>query len=399
MSYLAFALAALLPQVAAVSPDNPQDIVVIGRRLQDAQAALDQCLDRHCPVDQDVAATLKLANVQFLAGNYREARQTLRRSLLRNKGSAKSYPVPVASLWQAKGTVDAHLGEYDDVRTNGLQAFQALRKGLPDTDPEVLAGRIDLGDMWFHVGDRAAAELAYRAALSHAEKAGDKRTVAISRYRLANLVALRSPTVGSGDEKAVAELLAPLIGSSDPALARFDFAARLFKARLAERRGAKGAVDAVFASLPPGVNPPPRSLSSTPIKLPSVDATNCAEDNGQTYHGQVAFVGCQNPANLVSGTNVERQWIDIGFWITPDGGVRDIDVVRRSSKYAGDWEEAVTKSIGSRRYSASKVDATDREFYRVERFTLTAPYQNATGSRIRSRAASPVIELADLTPG
>ena len=104
---------------------------------------------------------------------------------------------------------------------------------------------------------------------------------------------------------------------------------------------------------------------------------------------------------MVSLIDVENQWIDVGFLIDPAGNVRDIEIVRKSTKFAGDWGERVTKSIASRRYtpSPSVTDPDTRGRYRIERFTLTAPFITVTGSRLRVRSINATIATMDLTPG
>ena len=373
------------------------DIVVIGKRLRDAGDELEDCIKRKCPTDQDVAATIKVVEMQFLAGEYRGARKTLRQSIGRNSKQAKAYPLPVAALWRSKARVDTHLGEYEDFRSGAIQSYQVLKNGLPADDPNVLGGLIELGDAQFQLGYWIYAEEHYTDAIARAARANNHQIEAIARYRLAGVIARRNPNgPSSGDEKEVAKILAPLIGSSDPVFARYDFIARLYKARLAEKRGAKAAVDVVLASLPKGITPPPILLSSRPIKLVSFAASGCADNVANPNP-----LACDIPRNMVSVNDVENQWIDVGFLIDPAGSVRDIEIVRKSAKFAGDWGERVTKSIASRRYtpSPSATDTTTQGRYRIERFTLTAPFITLTGGRQRVRSINATIATMDLTPG
>lgn len=379
------------------TPVGDADIVVIGKRLVDASNELANCIKRKCPTDQDVAATIKVVEMQFLAAEYRSARETLRRSISRNRGQAKAYPLPVASLWRAKSKVEGHLGDYEGLRSGVLQSHQVLKAGLSADDPNLLGSLIELGDAQFHLGYWTFAEEHYRDAIARAERANVLSIAAIARYRLAGVIARRDPNGPTiGDEKEVARVLAPLIGSTEPVYTRYDFIARLYKARLAERRGAKGAVDAVFASLPKGITPPPILLSSTPIKLPAYGKSDCVNE----IFNATALT-CGDARNYVSNLQLEGQWIDVSFLIAPTGDVRDVDIVRKSPKYKGTWSDYVTRSIASRRYSAvpapKEGDAAGR--YRVERFTLTAPYVDVTGTRLRVRDANVTVETLDLTPG
>ena len=62
-------------------PAEPGTITVTGQRLPDYRAALAACLARRCPPDQDVDATLALAEALFLQGEYGEARTAIRASI------------------------------------------------------------------------------------------------------------------------------------------------------------------------------------------------------------------------------------------------------------------------------------------------------------------------------
>src|SRR5262245_36358550 len=81
------------------APNGTDPIVVIGQRIDDASADLQSCLARACKPDEDIAATLRLAETQLLAGKYRDARKTLLSSLGRNEEFAMAYPVPVSELY------------------------------------------------------------------------------------------------------------------------------------------------------------------------------------------------------------------------------------------------------------------------------------------------------------
>jgi hypothetical protein len=203
------------------------------------------------------------------------------------------------------------------------------------------------------------------------------------------------------DAREVGALLGPLIGSADPALAAFDFPARLLQARIAEQRGAKGRVDALLAALPRGTRAPPRLISVDPIGLEKIPGNNCAEAFTQQAEtgGSFTGAGCDNPQNRWLTTVVDKQWIDIGFRIDPGGRVADAEVIRQSKRDTGDWAGRVLRSVRSRRYAVAPAQAEAGPLVRIERFTLTAPYETMSDSRIRRRAPKLVIESVDLTPG
>src|SRR5687768_3612774 len=115
----------------APPPDQTKTIVVIGQRIDDAAADLKACLARRCKPNEDIDATLRLAETQLLAGKYRDARTTLLASLGRNDDWAKAYPVPVSDLYRANGKVAAHLGFDQDYYRSTFGIYRTLKQGLP----------------------------------------------------------------------------------------------------------------------------------------------------------------------------------------------------------------------------------------------------------------------------
>ncbi|MGL4313867.1 MAG: hypothetical protein ACRCSO_07725, partial [Sphingomonas sp.] len=109
---------------AAVTPDDRSapvanskagdaPIVVTSVRLSDSRRKLQECIARHCPPKEDIAATLAHAENQFVEGDYRGAYGTLFSGRHRNQRFAKDYPVEVAGLLRARYRLAAHLGEGD----------------------------------------------------------------------------------------------------------------------------------------------------------------------------------------------------------------------------------------------------------------------------------------------
>ena len=95
--------------------------------------------------------------------------------------------------------------------------------------------------------------------------------------------------------------------------------------------------------------------------------------------------------------NFDKQWIDVGFWITPDGKIQDAEVLRKSGNEAS-WAEAVLKSINDRIYAPLKREPSDPGVYAVERYTFTSLMEDRTGTRVSQRSATGRIERIDLTP-
>jgi hypothetical protein len=90
--------------------------------------------------------------------------------------------------------------------------------------------------------------------------------------------------------------------------------------------------------------------------------------------------------------NVEDKWIDVGFWIRPDGRVEDIEIVRHRNESS--WAEPLLHSISGRRYSTSDGSST----YRLERYTYTAGFDDQPrGRRIATRSPRARVEYFDLS--
>jgi hypothetical protein len=105
---------------------------------------------------------------------------------------------------------------------------------------------------------------------------------------------------------------------------------------------------------------------------------------------ELAVQGVQTliPAGIPD--NFEDKWIDVGFWVTPDGRVSGLEVLRHHNN--PDWAEPLLRSIRGRRYS----EAADSS-YRLERYTYTAGYTRTTRSRMAVRSEAARVEYLDLT--
>lgn len=390
-----FLLALALQSAAPTNPLQPDLVVIADRAL--LQKKLADCIARKCPPNEDAEAALALAGQQFIDGEYRKARTTLNGSLARTRGQTKQYPVPVAKLWQAQSRVDSHLGDFTFSQSEAVKAYSVLQANLPDNDPRALNAGLELAALYTHQNRWNEARNLYRALIERSEQAKHPDIAALARIKMAKFIAFTAPgKVGKAEQSEIGRILAPLIGSTDPDYKVYDFPARLFLARLAEEMGEKGAVDALYRQLPGDRRLPPVLLSSQPIKaIKLIESTK-----GQAFQCMQsgAPLSCSRPDTLVSTQNLERQWIDVGFSIQPDGSVTDVDVVRRSATYAGDWADRVLKSVRSRRYAPGATTATSLpSIQRLERYTLTARRVAPTGSRIAVPEADEVFEMVDLT--
>lgn len=143
----------LLPALLLAAPAQAQEkadgseIVVTGKRLSDTQKALEDCLKRNCPPNEDIDATLAHAENLFIAGEYADARATARKSISRNDRHAEAYPVPVSDLYRVHSRVSAHLGEGGDYERSTFAIKRALKEGLPDDDVRILGADFEVAGM------------------------------------------------------------------------------------------------------------------------------------------------------------------------------------------------------------------------------------------------------------
>jgi hypothetical protein len=94
--------------------------------------------------------------------------------------------------------------------------------------------------------------------------------------------------------------------------------------------------------------------------------------------------------NNMRSDQFEDKWIDVGFWVLPNGHVSGLDVVRQSGNH--DWSNPLLESIRGRLYSDGP-EAT----YRLERYTYTAGYVRITGTNMPRRSRAARVEYLDLT--
>ena len=90
----------------------------------------------------------------------------------------------------------------------------------------------------------------------------------------------------------------------------------------------------------------------------------------------------------------DDKWIDVGFWVGPDGRVRDTEILRQRGPTA--WADPLLKSINGRIYTASDANGADGVF-RVERYSYTSLWGSRSGTRIRQRGSDARVEFLDLT--
>lgn len=383
MKIALFASALLLSPVAllaqastnaspASSPAAAQpEIVVTGRRLSDTERALAECLKRKCPPDEDINASLAHAENLFVAGEYTRARSTTKASLARNRKEAAKYPVPVSDLERANGRISSHLGEGYDYQYSTWGIRRALKQGLPDSDPRLVGANLEIADMLIQTGRTDLARKTYADADRDALRIGRRDLAATARLRAAYLDYLQEDRFNSRKKLEV------IAKSTDPMERVPAMSARILLARMDRKEGRADTSDALIRDMAALNLKQPAMIYAPPIELVSQ-----ALRSGGSVTGQMA-----------TDTFTDR-WVDVGFWVKPDGRVSELEILRESG--TTDWAKPLLKSIGGRIYTSSDANGPDG-VYRVERYSYTSFWGAQTGTRIRQRGADARVEFLDLT--
>jgi hypothetical protein len=362
------------------------DIVVTGRSLKDTAAQLAACLERHCPPDQDMAATIAHAENQFVAGDYSGAQRTLHASLGRNRKHGKAYPLELSNLLRANGRVAEHMGEAKDFQLSVLDMRDTLKNGYGENDFRTLVAQVEVGDSRAKLGYPEEAERIYQGVEDRALTAKQFRVASFARLRRALLARGRFDDEPSGaNRKRLDALLDVLIDQPLPQSEDFVLAAQVLRAREDRRSGSGASTDALVRSFAAkgGVNRPVLLYSEPLSRIDPRSAMPGEKD--------------QREAWTRWSTDRRGQWIDVGFWIGADGHVSDAEVLRSSG--AIEWSKPVLANVGKRVYAPLRQDGDAAPgFYMVERYTLTARVsEGETGTHLRTREATPRIEMLSLT--
>ena len=388
MRRAAFPLTALAVALAFALPAQGQEIVVTGKSLKQTEADLKACLERKCPPDEDIRATLAHAENLFVSGDYKNSRATLKDSLGRNRKHGEAFPVPVSDLLRANGRIAEQMGEAKDFQLSVLDMRDTLKKGFGENDFRTLVAQIEVGDSRAKLGFEKEAERIYEEV--------DKRALAASQPRAASFARLRLALLWRGrydqDPSAynltnVNERLDQLIVSPLPQSSDFAVAAEVIKAKVDRKSGAAGSTDALIKRFVE------RGGATRPILLFAEPLTRI-----DLSKGRVDGEAFQNTLNRLTALQARNQWADVGFWIDANGRVTDIEALRTSGDNS--WLKPVLANIAKRVYAPLKKDGgTAPGFYMIERYTLTARFEDGnTGTRMRRREATPRIERIDLTP-
>ena len=418
---LLFLVALSAAQTAGQTETKVDPIVVTGRRIDDASADLKACLAKRCKPDEDIDATLRLAETQLMAGKYRDARTTLLAALGRNKDEAKTYPIPVSDLYRANGKVAAHLGFDKDYYTSTWGIYRTLKHGLPSEDHRKFTALMEVAEMMFRTRGHERARHYYDRVSDEAKRVGRNDIAALAQLRSA----IRHLPPGSDMQVRAIKRIADLQGTEMRAPV---LEAKMALARIAYSKQDETTAQSIQNELaafdikrPMLIYSPPYQMvqreldSGSDFAFPfAPQAMVGGEPGGGGGGGGGGFPSGGNPNGLegsgratitsnlalsqwsstkrVAG-NFDDMWIDVAFQISPEGRVTDAKIVR--SKGDLFWAKPLMKSISLRRYTAGKVG--DPASVRHERYTYTSGYEGQTGTRVGQRSPKARVEYFDLS--
>lgn len=388
MRRAAFPLTALAAALVFAAPVQAQEIVVTGKSLKQTEADLKACLERKCPPDEDIKATLAHAENLFVSGDYKNSRATLKDSIGRNKKHGDAFPVPVSDLLRANGRIAEQMGEARDFQLSVLDMRDTLKKGFGENDFRTLVAQIEVGDSRAKLGFSNEAERIYKDVEKRALAAGQPRVASFSRLRQALLWRGQyDQNPNAFNLKNVNERLDELIERPLAESSDFALAAEVIKAKVDRKAGTAGSTDALIKRFAE------RGGATRPILLFAEPLQRTDLQKGLP-DDQPAL----NTLNRLTALQARNQWADVGFWIDANGRVTDIEALRTSGDKS--WLKPVLANIAKRVYAPLKKDGgTAPGFYMIERYTLTARFEDGnTGTRMRRREATPRIERIDLTP-
>lgn len=380
---------AVLVAAAAVSqpPQQPApQIVVTGKSIASARAALDRCIAAGCKPIQEVAATIALAEAQYLEGDFGAARRTAKSGLKRNRQFASSIPIELSNLTRVSARMAAHLGLADEMRHESINNVAMLRKHVGPANRNALFARAEMGDSFLQSGRPIAAREIYADMARDAAGLGvyDMEGLALLRLAALDLQLARS---ARGEAGRAAQSIGYLRASTRPEHAVYAQAATVLDAVMLARDGEDSKLENAIARL--RATPGPELIYAPPIKLAGAPDLAAGNDGVALSQG--------DPRKEAPRFGVADNWFDMGFHVAADGRVSDIQVLRSGKRFDGRWYAPVARSVAGRRYTASSSDPTAAGAYRVERYTLTYPLATGSGTHLVQRGLTPMISRIDLT--
>lgn len=358
-----------------VSPEPT--IVVTARR--ETEKALADCLARQCGVREDAIASTLQAQVQFAEGDYRSARKTLWSALHRNSGATEQDPRALSALWHALARVTLHNGDMQEYRRAALRSGTILANATSITPQERQMGQVQVGDALAASGDPEGAVRRYRRVGALASQQGD--------IELAQLMTLRAIYVRSGSHGRPAARSAFERQAKDTTLTpRARTIAMALAAQLQDSQ-ASLRVNTLDKVPLQAADAPTLLLWSPKDKLSeqSEAVTRALENNDPLL--QRALMPRSSEAK-------SYRWVDVGFWVRPNGRVEEARMLRGRTEQS--WSHDIVELIQSRRYAPYEAELGSEGRYKIERVTLTYEHMKPGGSLIRRRSGLPSYQFEDL---
>ncbi|MFV1918519.1 hypothetical protein VPH46_03720 [Sphingomonas sp. MJ1 (PH-R8)] len=348
-------------------------VTVTAPSLKATGDALEHCLARACPPQEDIAASLAHAENLVIAGELQDARSVLLKARGRNSRHAAALPVPVSTLHAFNADVASLLGLPDPARIGTIDSVSALKKGLPADDPRIAAQRLRVADVFLREGRVATAVRMYDAVAERAEEAGWAEIQGMAMFRSLMVYATLAQH-NSGYKGQARRRYAALRGTTQPVLQPTRDATYLLEARLRLLNDKNSNVDAVLKKMR-GI----RTVEPMLVVEPTIDMRKLLPDT-------------------VTPSIAQSQWIDVGYRITPEGKVADVEM-RQGPKARDPWVDAVRRAIENRRYLPLAVPNDAAGLWRRERIMIVVDAAQATGSHIPDAAGPPKLRRIDLTRG
>ncbi|MEA2998937.1 MAG: hypothetical protein QOH04_13 [Sphingomonadales bacterium] len=371
--FLATAASAASAPTPAPATPGEKPIIVTGTSLRQTERNLKECLARHCPPNEDIDATLAHAENLFVAGDYKQARTTTLASIGRNGKYSKQFPIDVSDLYRANGRIAAHLGEGHDYEFSTAEMRRILSGSFGHKDARVIAAELEVASMYASIGRIDRAKQLYDEAEHDAKAMGREDLAGVVRVRGAWLHQLQ------GDNWLTRQALQKIADDVAPGNRTARLTALILLARLDRLEKKPEKTDALLAELRSHPGKTPALLFS-----PRIDLTRRMVDPASQTMSQLT---------LMPTSSFDDTWVDIGFWVTPDGKVNDAEILRSHGDTG--WVAPLLRSVAGRIYSPiSDPDGT----YRVERYTWTSLWEyDHTGTHMRQRSPDGRIEFLDLT--
>ena len=377
-SVIALSAGALLatPAIAQRSEPEGQSVTVTGNRIQGYRDRLAACLARHCPVNEDVDATLALAEILFLDGEYVDARRAVQASLRRNHEAAAAFPEPVSDLYRVDGRLARHMGLDRQARTSTGRILTTLQAGIPREDHRHFTARFEMAEVQMLSGnyDGAKRELEWLAAAARANGREDVAVMAELRQASYQLTAF--------PEDARDRLLSWSNLTGPDNLLRAT-GARVLLSRYYRSQGDIARADELLGAIGRTAAGARRRLLYSPSY-----ALAQQEVLGSVNNDLYVVSTSSNMTRLTD--NMENGWIDVGFWVTPEGAVSGVEILRHGADTA--WSRPLVDAIRGRHYSTGPEST-----YRIERYTYTSALAQRSGTRLPMRSPVGRVEYFDLT--